>query len=103
MFNASDSEEVWMKRTEMLQAVRRMKFESVLDRWQRRQLSQAEATEVLGMSERSFRRWRDRGHKKTGWSHAPSRESHDDRPSARADPFLPQLKPGIPWASHSGF
>ncbi len=37
-----------------------MKFESVLDRWERRQLSQAEAAEVLGMSERTFRRWRDR-------------------------------------------
>jgi len=49
-----------MKRTMMLQGVRRMKFESVLDRWERRQLSQAEAAEVLGMSERSFRRWRDR-------------------------------------------
>ena len=33
-----------------------MKFESVLDRWERRELSQAEAAEVLGMSERTFRR-----------------------------------------------
>jgi hypothetical protein len=49
-----------MKRTVMLQGVRRMKFESVLDRWERRQLSQAEAAEVLGMSERTFRRCRDR-------------------------------------------
>ena len=37
-----------------------MKFESVLDRWERRELSQAEAAQVLGMSERTFRRWRDR-------------------------------------------
>ena len=42
-----------MKRMVMLQGVRRMKFESVPDRWARRQLSQAEAAEVLGMSERT--------------------------------------------------
>lgn len=37
-----------------------MKFEVLLERWHRRELSQAEAAELLGMSERSFRRWRDR-------------------------------------------
>jgi transposase len=37
-----------------------MKFEDVYGRWQQRRLSQAEAAEILGMSERSFRRWRDR-------------------------------------------
>ena len=37
-----------------------MKFEDVYGRWQARRLSQAEAAEILGMSERSFRRWRDR-------------------------------------------
>lgn len=37
-----------------------MKFESVLQRWRGRGLSQAEAAEFLGLSERSFRRWRDR-------------------------------------------
>ena len=49
-----------MRRTEVLQGLRRMKFESVLDRWEQRELSQAEAAEVLGMSERSFRRWHRR-------------------------------------------
>jgi transposase len=49
-----------MRRTEVLQGLRRMKFEDVYGRWQRRRLSQAEAAEILGMSERSFRRWRDR-------------------------------------------
>jgi transposase len=49
-----------MRRTEVLQGLRRMKFEDVYGRWQQRRLSQAEAAEILGMSERSFRRWRDR-------------------------------------------
>jgi transposase len=37
-----------------------MKFEDVYGRWQQRRLGQAEAAEILGMSERTFRRWRDR-------------------------------------------
>jgi transposase len=49
-----------MRRTEVLQGLRGMKFEDVYGRWQERRLSQAEAAEILGMSERSFRRWRDR-------------------------------------------
>ena len=48
-----------MRRREVLQGRRRMKFEDVYGRWQQRRLSQAEAAEVLGMSERTFRRWRD--------------------------------------------
>ncbi len=49
-----------MKRTEVLQGLREMKFEEVLERTKRRRLSQAEAASMLGMSERTFRRWRDR-------------------------------------------
>ena len=37
-----------------------MRFEDVLDRSQRAGLSQMEAAELLGISERTFRRWRDR-------------------------------------------
>jgi transposase len=37
-----------------------MRFEDLLDRQERGELSQADAAEVLGISERSFRRWRDR-------------------------------------------
>ncbi len=37
-----------------------MKFEEVYGRARRGVLSQAEAAEVLGMSERNFRRWRTR-------------------------------------------
>jgi transposase len=49
-----------MRRTEVLQGLRRMKFEDVYGRWQECRLSQAEAAEILGMSERSFRRWGER-------------------------------------------
>ena len=49
-----------MRRTEVLQGLRRMKFETILERWRGRELSQWEAAEILGMSERTFRRWRDR-------------------------------------------
>jgi hypothetical protein len=39
---------------------RMQKFKGVLDRWERRELSQCEAAELLGCSERQFRRYRDR-------------------------------------------
>jgi transposase len=37
-----------------------MRFEDIYGRWRERRLSQGEAAEILGMSERTFRRWRDR-------------------------------------------
>lgn len=37
-----------------------MRFEGLLERHERGELSQAEAAEMLGMSERTLRRWRDR-------------------------------------------
>ena len=49
-----------MRRTEQLQGLRLMKFEDVYGRWYGGALSQSEAAEVLGMSERTFRRYRDR-------------------------------------------
>jgi len=39
---------------------RMQKFRDVLSRWERRELSMLEAGELLGCSERQFRRWRDR-------------------------------------------
>jgi transposase len=42
-----------------------MRFEDVLDRSARSELSQMEAAELLGISERTFRRWRDR-HREAG-------------------------------------
>ena len=49
-----------MRRTEQLQGLRLMKFEDVYGRCYRGDLSQAEASDILGMSERTFRRWRER-------------------------------------------
>ncbi len=49
-----------MRRTEVLQGLREMKFDDVYDRFQRGRLSSAEAAEWLGVSERTFRRWRGR-------------------------------------------
>ena len=49
-----------MNRTTLLQDLRMLKFLDVLSRWERRELSVIEAGELLGMSERQFRRYRDR-------------------------------------------
>ena len=49
-----------MRRTEVLQGIRLMKFSEILGRTRSRELSQGEAASVLGVSERTFRRWRER-------------------------------------------
>jgi hypothetical protein len=49
-----------MNRATWLQGRRMLKFRDVLSRWERRELSMMEAGELLGMSERQFRRYRDR-------------------------------------------
>src|SRR5437016_1313102 len=49
-----------MGRAEVLQGVRAMRFEGLLERHERGELSQIEAAEMLGIGERTFRRWRDR-------------------------------------------
>lgn len=49
-----------MRRTEALEGVRMIKFLDVLGRWEASKLSQLEAAEILGVSERTFRRWRRR-------------------------------------------
>jgi transposase len=46
-----------MDRAKVLQGLRMMKFEVMAARWEQGGLSQAEAAEILGMSERNFRRW----------------------------------------------
>jgi transposase len=46
-----------MDRAKVLQGLRMMKFEAMAERWEQGGLSQAEAAEILGMSERNFRRW----------------------------------------------
>ena len=49
-----------MNRTTWLQDRRMEKFREVLSRWERKQLSAMEAGEILGCSERQFRRYRAR-------------------------------------------
>src|SRR3984957_5407963 len=54
-----------MDRARIHEGIRRMRFADVLGRTERSELSQMEAAEFLGVSERTFRRWRDR-HRDTG-------------------------------------
>ena len=49
-----------MRGTEAFQGVRMIKFLSILDRYESSELNQMEAAELLGMGERTFRRWRAR-------------------------------------------
>ena len=49
-----------MNRAALHEGLRRMRFESVLDRQERGEITQADAAEMLGIHERTFRRWRDR-------------------------------------------
>ena len=49
-----------MTRARVLQEVRRMRFEELYGRRQRRELTMAEAAEMLGITERTFRRWSGR-------------------------------------------
>lgn len=46
-----------MGRTELLQGIRMLKLRDAMSRWEAEELSQLEAAELLGMHERSFRRW----------------------------------------------
>ena len=49
-----------MDRARIHEGIRRMRFTDVLGRSERSELSQMEAAELLGINERTFRRWRDR-------------------------------------------
>ena len=46
-----------MRRTEAHQGIRMLKFVDVFGRWDSLELNQQEAAELLGMGERTFRRW----------------------------------------------
>ena len=46
-----------MRRREAEEAVRMARFLTLLHRWESAELNQAEAAELLGVSERTFRRW----------------------------------------------
>ena len=49
-----------MGRARVHEEIRKMRFEALLERHERGDLSQAEAAEMLGISERTFRRWQGR-------------------------------------------
>ena len=49
-----------MRRAEVLQGVRMITFRSVLGRYEAAEFNQMEAAELLGISERTFRRWSQR-------------------------------------------
>lgn len=49
-----------MKRTEWLQETRRMRFEEAYEGWKRRSLTQVEAALLLGVCDRTFRRFMNR-------------------------------------------
>ena len=49
-----------MRRTEALQGVRVAMFLNVRSRWESAELNEDEAAELLGVSTRTFRRWRNR-------------------------------------------
>ena len=49
-----------MDRARIHEGIRRMRFADLLGRTERSERSQLEAAELLGVSERTFRRWRDR-------------------------------------------
>ena len=49
-----------MRRTEALQGVRMMRFPDILGRYEAAEFNQLEASALLGVSERTFRRWQAR-------------------------------------------
>ena len=75
-----------MTRATVLQEVKPRRFEALYERRQRRTLTMAEAAEMLGITERTFRRW-------SGRYHAEGAEGLQDRRigrlSARAVPVDP--------------
>ena len=49
-----------MRRTEILQEVRKMRFQEAYETWQEKRLEQEEAAMILGVCSRTFRRYIDR-------------------------------------------
>jgi transposase len=49
-----------MKQTELLQEIRKMRFEEAYGSWNKGRLRQEEAASLLGVSKRTFRRYLNR-------------------------------------------
>ena len=89
-----------MCRARLHEGIRRMRFEDALGRSDRSELSQMEAAELPGVSERTFRRWRDR-HREHGLAGLEDRRLH---PSLRRAP-KPEIERmlGLCRETHRGF
>jgi transposase len=48
------------------EGIRKMRFSTILDRWDAGEMAQETAAELLGMSVRSFQRWKERGGRRGG-------------------------------------
>src|SRR5271166_905607 len=89
-----------MDRARIHEGIRRMRFEDVLGRSERSELSQMEAAELLGISERTFRRWRDR-HRESGLAGLEDRRL---APSLRRAPVAEiERMPGLYRDLYRGF
>ncbi len=53
-----------MKPTKVLQEIRKMRFEEAYEGWNEGRLTQAEAARILGVCERSFRRYLGRNNQR---------------------------------------
>src|SRR5665213_1938335 len=73
-----------MDRARIHEGIRRMRFTDIVGRSERSELSQMEAAELLGISERTFRRWRDR-YREAG---EPGLEDRRLAPSLRRAPVV---------------
>ena len=74
-----------MDRARINEGIRRMRFEELLDRHERGDLGQAAVAEMLGISERTFRRWRDRLHEEGPSGLADRRLRPSGRRAAEAE------------------
>ncbi len=76
-----------MKRTQLLQETRKMQFEEILNIWTERRLTQEEAARMLGVTDRTFRRYLARG----GWIPRSAVSLRD-----RKGPGIPALFSRVP-------
>ncbi len=74
-----------MDRARINEGIRRMRFEDLLDRCEHGELGQESAAELLGISDRTFRRWRDRLHEEGPAGLADRRLRPSGRRAAQAE------------------
>ena len=74
-----------MDRARINEGIRRMRFEDLLGRHESGELGQEAAAELLGISDRTFRRWRDRLHDEGPAGLADRRLRPSSRRAAKAE------------------